>query len=71
MFILSNLVCAYVPMLSPKKPQKEAFTNIQNTVLKSCMKQDTRMISFERIHQMNNRAIPEKLMIYKHSLALY
>ena len=40
-------------------------------VLKACMKYNTRMISFERIHQMNNRATPEKLMTYKHSLALY
>ena len=28
-------------------------------------------ISFERIHIMNNRATPEKFLMYKHALALY
>ena len=35
------------------------------------MKFNSRMISFERIHQINNRATPEKIMIYIHLLALY
>ena len=29
------------------------------------------MISLERIHSMNNRATPKKILMYKHSLALF
>ena len=29
------------------------------------------MISFERFHNMNNRATPEKIMMYKHALAFF
>ena len=29
------------------------------------------MISFERIHQINNGATPEKIMMFRHSLAFY
>ena len=29
------------------------------------------MVLFERIHSLNNRATPEQILSYKHSLALY
>ena len=58
-------------MPSLKQSFKQKTLSSLVSVLKACIKQDTRMISFETIHQMNNRATPEKLMIYKHSLALY
>ena len=29
------------------------------------------MISFERIHSINNRATPEKILLFKHSLSLF
>ena len=40
-------------------------------VLIVCIKYYSRMISFERIHSVNYRATPEKLLMYKHSLALF
>ena len=29
------------------------------------------MISFERLHSINNRATPEKMMLYKHAILLH
>ena len=35
------------------------------------MKYNSRMISFENVHRMNQRASPDKVLMYKHYLALY
>ena len=56
---------------SLKQSLKQKIISSSAGVLKACMKFNSRMISFERIHTMNNRATPEKILLYKHSLALY
>ena len=35
------------------------------------MKYCNQFMSFEAIHKLNNRATPEKIMIYKHALMLF
>ena len=39
--------------------------------IKACAKFDTKAISYERIHEMFNRATPEKFLLYKHAIAPY
>ena len=56
---------------SLKQSIKQKILSSSASVLKACMKFNSRMISFERIHLMNNRATPEKFLMYKHALALY
>ena len=59
----------YIPSL--KGVIKQKILSSSANVLKACMKFNSRMISFERIHEMNNRATPATFMLYKHSLTLY
>ena len=56
---------------SLKQSIKQKIMSSSAGVLKACMKFNLRMISFERIHTMNNRATPEQILLYKHSLALF
>ena len=40
-------------------------------MIKICARADTREISFLRLHEMYQRATPEKFLLYKHALTLY
>ncbi len=50
---------------------KRKLLSLSANALKVCMKYDTSMISFETIHELNNRAVPKKYMLYRHALTLY
>ena len=58
-------------MQNLKQSLKQKLLSSSASVLKACMKYNSRMISFERIHDLNNRATPENFLMYKHALALY
>ena len=56
---------------SLKQTLKQKILSSSARALKLCMKFDTSMYSFERIHSINKRATPEKFMIYKHAIQLF
>ena len=56
---------------SLKQSIKQKILSSSVNVIKACMKYNSQMISFERIQNMNNRATPEKIMMYKHAFALF
>ena len=58
-------------MQSLKQSIKQKIMSSSAGVLKACMKFNLRMISFERIHTMNNIATPKQILLYKNSLALF
>ena len=58
----------HIPSL--KIELKKKLTSISAKAIKTCMYYPDRMISFEKIHKMNNRAMPDSLMTYKTALQL-
>ena len=48
---------------SLKQSLKQRILSSSASVLKACMKYNSRMISFERIHSKKNRATPEKILM--------
>ena len=50
---------------------KQKILSSSACVIKACMKYNSRMISYENVHRMNQRATPDKVLMYKHSLALF
>ena len=56
---------------SMKATLKQQILSTSARALKICMYFPDPMISFQRIHQMNNRALPEQMMAYKHALLLF
>ena len=47
------------------------LTSISAKAIKTCMYYPDSMISFENIHKMNNRAMPEAFMSYKLAIQLH
>ena len=58
-------------MQNLKQSLKQKLLSSSARVLKACIKYNSRMILFERIHNLNNRAASEIFLMYKHALALY
>ena len=54
-----------------KQNLKKKIMSLSANALKLCMKYDTRMVSFEKIHEMTQRATPENYLLYRHALMLY
>ena len=59
----------HIPSL--KNDLKSKMTSISAKAIKTCMYYPDRMISFENIHRMNNRAMPDSLMSYKTAIQLH
>ena len=56
---------------SLKKELKTKLLSISARAIKIAMYYPYRMISFENIHKMNNRATPDSFMIYKYAIQLH
>ena len=65
----NNFEIWHIPMLKVNLKQRLMLASAR--ALKTCMSYPDPMISFERLHQLNNRATPEKMMAYKLALKLY
>ena len=59
----------HIPSL--KNDLKKKLTSISAKAIKTCMYYPDNMISFENIHKMNNRAMPEAFMTYKLAIQLH
>ena len=59
----------HIPSL--KNELKKKLTSISAKAIKTCMYYPDNMISFENIHKMNNRAMPEAFMTYKIAIQLH
>ena len=59
----------HLPSLNPylKNQIKSASAN----ALKICTPSYHRFMSFDTLHKLNNRALPEQMMLYKHALVLF
>ena len=60
-------------MLLRKKDycHKQQLMSVSARALKVCMSKPDPMISFKKIHEINKRARPNKIMLHKHSLLLH
>ena len=56
---------------SLKSTLKQKLLSSSAKAIKACVKHCTREISFERIHEMYNRATPNRFLLYKHALCLF
>ena len=56
---------------SLKTELKQKLISISARAIRTCMYYPDNMISFENIHKMNNRAMPNAIMLYKHAIQLY
>ena len=54
-----------------KSELKHKLVSISARAIKTCMYYPDNMISFKNIHKMNNRAMPEAIMHYKHAIQLF
>ena len=59
----------HLPTLKTELKQK--LISISARAIKTCMYYPDNMISFENIHKMNNRAMPNAVMLYKHAIQLF
>ena len=59
----------HIPTL--KNELKKKLTSISAKAIKTCMYYPDNMISFENIHRMNNRAMPDSIMTYKTAIQLH
>ena len=59
----------HIPNLKPQL--KQMLMSVSAKALKLCMKNPEPRLSFDKIHEINKRATPHNLMIYKHSLLLH
>ena len=50
---------------------KKKLTSVSAKAIKTCMYYPDHMVSFENIHKMNNRAMPEAFMSYKCAIQLF
>ena len=54
------------------KPElKQKLVSVSARAIKTCMYHPDSMISFKNIHKMNNRAMPESIMLYKCAMQLF
>ena len=51
--------------------KKKKLMSLSANALTICMKYDTQMVFFTKIHKMNQRATPQKYLLYRHALMLY
>ena len=47
------------------------LVSISARAIKSCMYYPDNMISYRNIQKMNNRALPEAIMLYKYAIQLF
>ena len=59
----------HVPCLNVNVKQK--LLSMSAKIIRVCMRNVDYNVSFERIHSINKRATPEKIMLYRHALMLY
>ena len=59
----------HIPSL--KTDLKQKLISISARAIRTCMYFPDNMISFEQIHKMNNRAMPNAIMMYKHAIQLF
>ena len=64
-----NFEIWHIPSL--KTELKKKLTSISAKAIKTCMYYPDNMISFENIHRMNNRAMPDSIMSYKTAIQLH
>ena len=50
---------------------KQKLMSSSAKAVKTCIKFGTNDLSFVRVHEMYNRATPEKFLLYKHALNLF
>ena len=50
---------------------KQLLLSASARALKICMYHPDPFLSFKKIHEINKRALPEQMMVYKHALMLY
>ena len=56
----------HIPSL--KQNLKQKLLSMLASALKICMNYNDPMMSVDRLHEINKRATPEKMMLYKHAL---
>ena len=56
---------------SLKTNLKQRLLSASSQAIKTCIKYCTNDLSFVRIHEMCERALPEKFLLYRHALLLY
>ena len=56
---------------SLKTNLKQRLLSASSQAIKTCIKYCTNDLSFVRIHEMFERALPEKFLLYRHALLLY
>ena len=54
-----------------KQNLKKKLMSLSANALKLCINFDTRMVSYDKIHEMTRRATPEKYLLYRHALMLF
>ena len=59
----------HIPSL--KAPLKQKLLSASALALRMCTKSNCDMISFVDLHKLNQRATPEKIMLYKHAILLH
>jgi hypothetical protein len=59
----------YIPSLNPYL--KNQIKSTSANALKICTPSYHKYMSFEILHKINNRALPDQMMMYKHALLLY
>ena len=50
---------------------KQKLLSASAKAIRTCVKFNTRDISFVRLHELYNRATPEQFLLYKHALSLH
>ena len=56
---------------SLKADLKQKLISVSARAIKSCMFHPDRMTSYENIHKLNNRAMPNAIMLYKSAIQLF
>ena len=59
----------HLPNLKPQL--KQLLLSASSKALKTCMFKPDRTISYQSLHEINHRATPNRIMIYKHALLLH
>ena len=65
----SKTLTWHLPTL--KSELKQKLISISASAIKTCMYHPDNMISYENIHKMNNRAMPNAIMLYKSAIQLF
>ena len=57
--------------MSVKSNLKQCLLSLSAKALKICLKYRTDDVSFVRVHEICNRATPDKYLLYRHALSLF